>query len=125
MPAGLMVRVKNGTGLGSLFHPTLPFSYIVGTIDITGNWGPNVHSFSATFEAPFPLNKPWFTLKATTAYNVGSYYVEKVAGTVKTYKVTGERYITLIDPRNGYTYWLNPDQPLLAGARITIGDIRG
>lgn len=125
MQAGLFVNVKNGTGLGTLFHPTLPFSYIIGTFNVSGEWGPNVNSFSATFEAPFPLNKPWFTLKATIAYNVGSYYVEKVAGTVKTYKVTGERYISLIDPRNGYTYWLNPDKPLLAGATILIGDIRG
>lgn len=125
MPAGLMVKVKNGTGLGSLFHPTLPFSYIVGRIDVSGYWGPNVHSFSATFEAPFPLNKPWFTLGATEFYNVGSYYVEKVAGTVKTYKITGERYIQLIHPQTGQITYLNPSQPLLAGATMTIGDIRG
>lgn len=125
MQAGLFVNVKNGTGLGSLFHPTLPFSYIVGTFDVSGEWGPNVNSFSATFEAPFPLNKPWFTLKATIAFNVGSYYVEKVAGTVKTYKITGERYIQLIHPQTGQITYLNPSQPLLAGATMTIGDIRG
>lgn len=125
MPAGLYVNVKNGTGSGTLFHPTLPFSYIIGTFDVSGTWGPGVNSFTATFEAPFPLNKPWFTLRATIAFSVGSYFVEKVAGTEKTYKITGERGIRLIDPRSGTTYWFTPDQPLLAGATITIGDIRG
>lgn len=124
MPAGLMVKVRNGKGLNTLFHPTLPFSYIIGSVATTGYWGPNVHSFSFTFDAPFVLNKPWFILYAKE-YNVGSYFVEKVAGTEKTYKVTGERYIQLIHPQTGQILYLNPDKPLLANAGITIGDIRG
>lgn len=124
MPQGLMVNVQNGSGLASLFHPTLPFSYKVGTVEIPGYWGPNVHSFSATFEAPFVLNKPWFSLGGYD-YVLGSFYVEKVAGTTKTYKVTGERYIHFIDPRNGYIAYLNPDKPLLSQAFVSIGDIRG
>lgn len=124
MPAGLMVRVKNGTGLNALFHPTLPFSYIVGSVSLIGNFGPNVHSFSVTFESPIPLLKPWFTMKSKEG-RVGSYYVEKVAGTVKTYKITGERYIQFIDPRNGYVSYYQPDQPLSVDPVVEIGDIRG
>lgn len=124
MPAGLMVRVKNGTGLASFFHPKLPFSYILGRVDIEGYWGPHVHSFSATFEAPIVLNKPWFTLGGIE-YRLGNYFVEKVSGTEKTYRVSGERYIFFIDPRNGYVNYMNPELPLLSQATITIGDIRG
>ncbi|HHX4894660.1 TPA: hypothetical protein ACVB8O_002140 [Acinetobacter baumannii] len=124
MPQGLMVNVQNGSGLASLFHPTLPFSYFVGNVNLSGTWGPNVHKLDTTFEAPFELNKPWFILSGST-YNVGSYYIEKVAGTTKTYRITAERYISLIDPRNGYVYWLNPDKPLIENATIKIGDIRG
>lgn len=124
MPAGLEVYVRNGTGLGSLFHPTLPFSYIVGDVNLSGYWGPNVHSFSTTFEAPIPLIKPWFNL-SSTKNNLGNYIVEKVAGTEKTYRISGERYISLIDPRTGTIFYLNPDQPLLSGGVVTIGDIRG
>lgn len=124
MPQGLMVRVRNGTGLNALFHPTLPFSYIVGSVDLQGNFGANVHTTSTTFEAPFPLYKPYFTLGGQE-FRVGSYYVEKVAGTEKTYKITIDRYIRLIDPRNGYVTYLEPDKPLLVNPRVTIGDIRG
>lgn len=124
MPAGLMVNVINGTGLGSLFHPTLPFSYILGSFPLNGNWGPGVNSFSVLWEAPQVLNKPWFTLSGT-GYSLGSYWFEKVAGTEKTYKVSGERYIILIDARNGYITYLNPNNPLLENGTVTVGDIRG
>lgn len=124
MPQGLMVKVRNGTGLNALFHPTLPFSYIVGSVALQGNFGANVHTVSTTFEAPFPLYKPYFTLGGQE-FRVGSYYVEKVAGTEKTYKITIDRYIRLIDARNGYVYYYEPDQPLLVNPRVTIGDIRG
>lgn len=124
MPAGLEVYVRNGTGLGSLFHPTLPFSYIVGSVALQGNFGANVHTTSTTFEAPFPLYKPYFEL-AAKELRVGSYYVEKVAGTEKTYKITMDRHIQLIDPRNGSVYYYQPDQPLLVNPSVTIGDIRG
>ena len=56
---------------------------------------------------------------------MGNYYVEKVAGTEKTYRITIDRYIRLIDPRNGYVTYLEPNQPLLVNPRVTIGDIRG
>lgn len=124
MPQGLMVRVRNGTGLNALFHPTLPFSYIVGSVALQGDFGPNVHTTSTTFEAPFPLNKPYFSLGGRPS-RVGSYYVEKVAGTQKTYKITIDRAINLIDPRNGYIYYFQPDEPLLVNPSVTIGDIRG
>lgn len=125
MPQGLMVNVKNGSGLASLFHPTLPFSYFIGSVNLTGTWGPYVHSLDTTFEAPFELNKPWFILGGRNHYNIGSYYVEKVAGTSKTYRITAERYINLIDPRNGTILWRNPESPLIEDASVTIGDIRG
>lgn len=124
MPAGLMVNVINGTGLGSLFHPTLPFSYILGSFPLNGSWGAGVHSFETTWEAPQVLNKPWFTLSGTE-YNLGSYYFEKIAGTEKTYRVSGERYIILIDAQNGYITYMNPNRPLLEDATVTVGDIRG
>ena len=124
MPQGLMVRVRNGTGLNALFHPTLPFSYIVGSVALQGNFGAHVHTTSTTFEAPFPLYKPYFILGGHE-FRVGSYYVEKVAGTEKTYKIYIDRYIKLIDPRNGYVTYLEPDQPLLVNPSVTIGDIRG
>lgn len=124
MPQGLMVRVRNGTGLNALFHPTLPFSYIVGSVALRGNFGAHVHTASTTFEAPFPLHKPYFELTAQEM-RVGSYYVEKVAGTQKTYKISMDRYISLIDPRNGYIIYSSPDKPLLVNPKVIIGDIRG
>ena len=124
MPQGLMVRVRNGTGLNALFHPTLPFSYIVDSVPLQGNFGANVHTTSTTFEAPFPLYKPYFLLDGQET-RVGSYYVEKVAGTEKTYKISIDRYISLIDPRNGAVYYYEPNQPLIVNPSVTIGDIRG
>lgn len=125
MPAGLMVKVKNGKGLGSLFHPTLPFSYTIGRVDVPGvTFGPGVHTFTFTFDAPFPLNKPYFTLSAMV-YNVGDYTFEKVANTEKTYRCTGARHIINIDPRNGRIDYQKPDLALLDDISIVIGDIRG
>lgn len=124
MAHGLMVRVKNGSGLNALFHPTLPFSYIVGTVALKGNFGANVHTASTTFEAPFPLIKPYFSLEMSEN-RAGSYLIEKVAGTEKTYKITIDRHIQLIDPRNGNVYYYEPDKPLLVNPRVVIGDIRG
>lgn len=124
MPTGLMVNVMGGSGLGSLFHPTLPFSYILGSFPINGSWGVGVNSFETYWEAPQVLNKPWFVLVGTEN-TLGSYIFEKVAGTEKTYKISGERYIILIDPRNGYVTYLYPEKALLTGARVMVGDIRG
>lgn len=124
MPQGLMVNVQNGSGLASLFHPTLPFSYFVGNVNLSGTWGPNVNNLDTTFEAPFELNKPWFILLGSSS-RVGSFYVEKVAGTTKTYRITAERYIQFIDPRNGYVAWYMPDDPLIENPYVRIGDIRG
>lgn len=124
MPTGLMVNVMGGSGLGSLFHPTLPFSYILGSFPLAGYWGPGVNSLETYWEAPQVLNKPWFTLAGTES-TLGNYYFEKVAGTAKTYKIVGNRYISLIDPRNGYVYYLYPERALLSEAVITVGDIRG
>lgn len=124
MTAGLWVDVIEGSGGGTIFHPTLPFSYEVGIVYFGREWDEKTNDVTVEFESPIVLTKPWFSLVGTTY--VGPAVVEKVAGTDKTYKLTAQRYITNIHPRTGQIWWSGEGLPLWTNnPGVRISDIRG
>lgn len=124
MNAGLMVNVLNGRGLSALFHPRLPFTYKVGNFAVDGYWGPSANTISFTWDSPVPLQRPWIRLGGTTNY-VGSYEFKADANVPNRFHLTGERGISLIDPRNGDVYYYGEGKDLIAGTTLIVWDIRG
>lgn len=123
MPIGLEIEVKGGRGSKSLFHPEMPLTYIKGRFEIPINAGANANSFSYIWDCPVaPLNKPWFRW-----FNTGyaRSLVVTPTGIEGQYKLTGERSIVFIDPRNGYIAWSGSGQPLIETATIEVWDLRG